>query len=178
MSQAAYARRREISRVAVHLRTTTKGGPIPVHGPQKLIDSDEADALWETTMTPAGAANARVAFETRHGVAEPPPPPLPPSGGVSGSQLAQARAAALVVDVQTKRLALEQRRGALISRDRAVLKAFAFARTLRDACLNWPARVGPQLAAHYDLDAADVTVYLEDHVRQLLTELASERVDF
>jgi len=32
---------------------------------------------------------------------------------------------ALVVDVQTKRLVLEQRRGAPISRDRATFKAFS-----------------------------------------------------
>ena len=54
-----------------------------------------------------------------------------------GAQIAQACAAALVVEVQTKRLALEQRRGALISRDRAVLKAFAFAGVLREESLAW-----------------------------------------
>jgi hypothetical protein len=52
------------------------------------------------------------------------------------------------------------------------------ARTMRDACLTWPARIGPQLAAAFELDAAAVTVYLETHVRDLLTELASERVAF
>jgi hypothetical protein len=62
---------------------------------------------------------------------------------VTGSQLAQARAAAIVVDVQTKRLALEQRRGTLISRDRAVMKAFSFSRMLRDRWLAWLAWVGP-----------------------------------
>jgi hypothetical protein len=40
-----------------------------------------------------------------------------------------------VADVQTKRLALEQRRGALISRDWAVMKAFSSARMLRNRWL-------------------------------------------
>jgi hypothetical protein len=84
---------------------------------------------------------------------------------------AQARAAALVVDVQTKRLTLEQRRGALISRDRAVLKTFAFARLLRDAWLAWPARIGPELAAQFGVDAGSLTVALEDAVRVHLAEL-------
>ena len=84
---------------------------------------------------------------------------------LTGSALAQARTAALVVDVQTKRLALEQRRGALISRDRAVLKAFAFARVLRDRWLAWPARIGPQIAAAFDLDAGAMTVVLEGYVQ-------------
>jgi hypothetical protein len=169
VTQAAYARHRGISRVSVHLRTTTKGGPVPVHGPRKLIDVAEADALWEATKAVNGWSPSSGA---------PGAPRGEPTGVVSGSQLAQARAAALVVDVQTKRLALEQRRGALISRDRAVLKAFAFARTLRDACLTWPARIGPQLAATFELDAAAVTVALEDHVRQLLVELAAQSVEF
>jgi len=73
---------------------------------------------------------------------------------------------------------LEQRRGALISRDRATLKAFAFARMVRDTRLTWPARVGPQLAATFELDATAVTLYLEDQVRQLVAELPSERVEF
>jgi hypothetical protein len=178
VSQRAYAKRRGISQAAVWKRTTAVGGPIPVHGPKKQLDPAEADALWEATMSPQGAA-PRIGAAAQSGnprstafSPEPPPP------GVTGGQLAQARAAALVVDVQTKRLTLEQRRGALISRDRAVLKAFSFARTLRDACLTWPARIGPQLAAKYDLDAALLTIDLEDHVHQLVSELASERCDF
>jgi hypothetical protein len=80
-----------------------------------------------------------------------------------------------VVAVQAKRLTLEQRRGTLISRERAVAQAFGFARTLRDRCLAWPARVGPLLAAEFDLDAPAVTVVLEGYVREHLEELASER---
>jgi len=53
ISQAAYARHRGISRVAVHLRTVTKGGPIPVHTAKKLIDPAEADALWDATKSRA-----------------------------------------------------------------------------------------------------------------------------
>jgi hypothetical protein len=61
MTQAAYARRCGLSRVAVHKRTMTKGGPIPVHGPKKLIDVAEADALWEATKSPQGAGGAEAA---------------------------------------------------------------------------------------------------------------------
>src|SRR5262245_7316112 len=122
-------------------------------------------------MAPNGVANTRATTgATRAGKGS--------ASGVTLSQLAQARAAALVVDVQTKRLLLDQRRAALVSRDRATLKAFSFARMVRDGCATWPARIGPQLAAAFDLDPAAVTVYLEDQVRQLLTELATERVEF
>jgi hypothetical protein len=68
--------------------------------------------------------------------------------------------------VQTKRLTLEQRRGALVSRDRAVLKAFTFARMMRDRWQTWPARVGPLVAAAFEIDATALTLMLEDQVRQ------------
>jgi hypothetical protein len=170
VSQRAYARQRGISQAAVWKRTMTAGGPVPVYGPKKLVDPAEADALWEATMSPQGAANARAASSSRRAGGPPP--------AVTGSQLAQARAAALVVDVQTKRLVLEQRRGALVSRDLATFKAFAYTRLIRDAWLAWPARIGPQLAATFDLDAATVTVMLEQYVRQQLEDLANERVEF
>src|SRR5262249_21929571 len=160
VSQRAFARPRGGSQNAVWERTAAAGGPIPVHGPRKLIDVAEADALWEPTKSPAGAS---------HGDG---------GGTLLGSDLARARAAALVVDVQTKRLALEQRRGALIARAKATAKAFSFARMLRDRWQAWPARVGPLLAAQFELDAGAVTVVLERMVREHLEELASERVEF
>jgi len=163
VTQASYARRRGISREAVRKRTVTAGGPIPVHGPRKLLDVAEADALWEATKSTAGASHTN-----GNGAA----------ASALGHQLAQARAPALVVDVQTKRLLLERTRGALISRDRAVLKCFAYTRVIRDSWLNWPARVGPLVAAAFDLDAGAVTVMLEGYVRDHLAELASESVDF
>jgi hypothetical protein len=170
VSQRAYARHRGISQAAVWKRTMIAGGPIPTHGPKKLIDVAEADALWDATMSSQGAGNvlARVAARGSTGTQQ----------GVLASELARARAAAVIVDVQTKRLALEQRRGALISRDRAVFKAFAFARMLRDTWLTWPARVGPQLAAAFDIDETALTVALEQHVREQLATLARERPEF
>ena len=54
VSQRAYARRRGGRQIAVWKRTTTAGGPIPVHGPRKRIDVAEADALWHATMSPSG----------------------------------------------------------------------------------------------------------------------------
>lgn len=51
VTQAEYARRRNVSREAVGKRTTTRGGPIPVHGARKLIDVAQADALWAPTIT-------------------------------------------------------------------------------------------------------------------------------
>lgn len=130
VSQREFARHRGVSQNAVWKRTTVAGGPIPVHGPKKLIDVAQADALWDATMSPQGAARAG-AEATRKRRAD------GSATAVPGDELARARAAALVLDVQTKKLVLEQRRGQLISRDRAVLRCFAFARMLRDTWLTW-----------------------------------------
>jgi hypothetical protein len=169
VSQADYARRRRISRQAVGKRIAD--GTIPVHGPKKLIDVAQADALWDATMSPQGAGRARAAAAARRSAQGAP-------AGASSDQLAQARAAALVLDVQTKRLNLEQRRGQLMSRDQAVLRAFAFARLIRDTLLTWPARAGPLLAAEFNLDATVFTVALERHIREQLVTLSRERPQF
>jgi len=82
-----------------------------------------------------------------------------------------------VVDVQIKRLALEQRWGAVISRDRALLRAFAFARLLRETFRTWPARVGPLIAAEYNVDATALDAHPRD-VSLRATRRARERPEF
>src|SRR5262245_33793710 len=148
LTQAQYAKHRRVSRVSVHRRTVTVGGPIPVHGRRKLIRVAEADALWEATKSNAGASHGN-----GNGAAAP----------STGASLAQARVAALGVEVELKRMALDERRGVLMSREVAIRKAFEFGRLWRDAWLSWPARVGPVIAAALDVDAGTMTVMLEGH---------------
>jgi hypothetical protein len=170
LSVRAYARHRGVSHVAV--LKALRSGRIVV-GADGAIDPAVADRTWQertAARMPPPAVSP-----------EPAPGALGVSGGAGVSDAGtyyRARAAALIVDVQTKRLALEQRRGALIAKDRAVLKAFSFARMLRDRWLAWPARVGPLLAAQFELDAGTVTVVVEGLVREHLEELASERCEF
>jgi hypothetical protein len=174
VSAREYARQRGISEGAVRKRTDRHGGPIPTHGPQKLIDVAEADALWEATMAPNGYATSR--FQNPADA----PPSEPPSRGIIGNTTAlwQARTAMLLTEAQLKRLQLEERRGLVVNRATALAKAFAFGRLFRDAWLAWPARVGPLLAAQFERDATAVTVALEGLVRERLEQLARERVAF
>jgi hypothetical protein len=48
----------------------------------------------------------------------------------------------------------------------------------RNAWLTWSPRVGPQLAAAFDVDPTAFTVALEGHVRQHLSDLTRERPEF
>ena len=84
----------------------------------------------------------------------------------------------LKADAARAELELRVRQGELLDRQQGQDTAFRFARMLRDRWQAWPSRVDPLLAATFDLDAAAVTVALENYVRDHLTELASESVEF
>jgi hypothetical protein len=162
----------------VRKRTVLRGGPIPTHGRAKQIDPDEADRLWHTTMSPAGASTSRF-----HG-----PPEAAAAADASAEAagaaflgnmqaLTQARTALLLTEAQIRRLRLEERRGALLDRRTTLAKFFTAVRAMRDAWLAWPARIGPELAADLGLDAPHVMIALELYVRRQLEELADARLD-
>ena len=59
----------------------------------------------------------------------------------------QARTANEVLKAQERRLRLQQMKGELVDRARAVALVFRLARDERDAWVNWPARVAAVMAA-------------------------------
>jgi hypothetical protein len=87
----------------------------------------------------------------------------------------QARTANEVLKAQERRLRLQQMKGELVDRTRAVAKVFRLARDERDAWVNWPARVAAMLAAELEVDPHQLHTVLERHVRDHLTELAEIR---
>jgi hypothetical protein len=109
----------------------------------------------------------------------------PVSGG--GMTFMQARTANEVLKAQERRLRLQQMKGELVDRAKAVAQVFRLAREERDAWVNWPARVAAMMAAELSAsgnDAAGETVQvdqhslhtvLERHVREHLAELAEIR---
>src|SRR5262245_26654165 len=117
VTQAEYARHRHISREAVGKRTATAGGPIPVHGPRRLIDVAEADAL--RTVTKAVHADA----------------------GASSAAYYEAKTARMVVDAKRAALEFRVREGQLVDRQAAERAAEQLLRRVRDSLLRWPARV-------------------------------------
>jgi hypothetical protein len=163
LSLRAFARTRGVTHQTVR-KAIARGRLVPL--PDGTIDAAAAEHTW-----PRGAPSAR------HDV-----PPAGPGASTPDAfdprALDRARWVKTTIEAQRARLELEHRRGALIDRDRATRKAFAYTRVIRDAWLAWPARVGPLLAAQFEADAAALTVALEDHVRTHLTELADERVEF
>jgi hypothetical protein len=105
----------------------------------------------------------------------------------AGMTFMQARTANEVLKAQERRLRLQQMKGELVDRAKAVAQVFRLAREERDAWVNWPARVAAMMAAELSAscsEAAGGTVevdqhrlhtVLERHVREHLAELAEVR---
>ena len=75
---------------------------------------------------------------------------LPAAGGMT---FLQARTANEVLKAQERRLRLQQLKGELVDRARAVSLVFRLAREERDAWGGWPARVAALMAAELGADA-------------------------
>ena len=87
----------------------------------------------------------------------------------------QARTANEVLKAQERRLRLQQMKGELVDRAKAVAQVFRLARDERDAWVNWPARVAAMIAAELEVDPHQLHTVLERHVREHLAELAEVR---
>jgi hypothetical protein len=80
----------------------------------------------------------------------------------------QARTANEVLKAQERRLRLQQKKGELVDRAKAVAQVFRLARDERDAWVNWPARVAAKGATPADTAAtsADAGVQAIDPRRR------------
>jgi hypothetical protein len=104
-----------------------------------------------------------------------------------GMTFMQARTANEVLKAQERRLRLQQMKGELVDRAKAVAQVFRLARDERDAWVNWPARVAAMMAAELSTSGSDAAggavqvdqhslhTVLERHVREHLAELAEIR---
>jgi hypothetical protein len=91
------------------------------------------------------------------------------SGGMT---YMQARTANEVLKAQERRLKLQQIKGELVDRAKAVAHVFRLARDERDAWINWPARAAAVIAAELQVDSHQLHTVLERQVREHLAELA------
>jgi hypothetical protein len=92
-----------------------------------------------------------------------------------GMTFMQARTANEVLKAQERRLRLQQMKGELVDRAKAVAQVFRLARDERDAWVNWPARVAAMMAAELEVDQHRLHTVLERRVREHLNELAEVR---
>jgi len=108
-------------------------------------------------------------------VAPPMAEPLPtPSAG--GSSFHNARTANEMLKAQERKLRLDERRGQLVEKARALMLVHRLAKEERDAILAWPARIAAELAAELGVDAHRLQTLMDTRLRQHLAERNDVRV--
>ena len=108
-------------------------------------------------------------------VAPPLPEPLPaPSAG--GSSFHNARTANEMLKAQERKLRLDERRGQLVEKARALMLVHRLAKEERDAILAWPARIAAELASELGVDAHRLQTLMDARLRQHLAERNDVRV--
>jgi hypothetical protein len=89
---------------------------------------------------------------------------------------ARLKVAQLALKVEAQRLALDESKGRLLDVATANATIDEIASTMRDALLNWPARVAGVIAAELNVEPHLLQTILQQHINELLTE-ASDRFD-
>jgi hypothetical protein len=96
--------------------------------------------------------------------------------GADATPYARLKVAQLALKVEAQRLALDEEKGRLLDAQSANAAIDEIAGAMRDALLNWPARVSGLIAADLGCDPHLVQTVLQQHVTDLLTE-AADRFD-
>jgi hypothetical protein len=126
----------------------------------------EPDGQWDIDKT------RRRLVET----ADPHRSPLAPGAGTDGTPFARRKVAQLALKVEAQRLALDESKGRLLDVAAANAAIDEIAGAMRDALLNWPARVAGVIAAELAVDPHLLQTILQQHITDLLTE-AADRFD-
>jgi hypothetical protein len=142
----------------------------------RLAASSDPARKTATIVAPVAAQPSPPSAPPRPAVVAPPmPEPLPtPSAG--GSSFHNARTANEMLKAQERKLRLDERRGQLVEKARALMLVHRLAKEERDAILAWPARIAAELAAELGVDAHRLQTLMDARLRQHLAERNDVRV--
>ncbi|WP_027285937.1 hypothetical protein [Rubritepida flocculans] len=115
--------------------------------------------------------------KTRRRLTETADPARPPKANkAEGTPYARLKVAQLALKVEAQRLALDENKRRLLDVAEANATIDEIAGAMRDALLNWPARVSGLIAAELGVDPHLLQTILQQHVTDLLSE-AADRFD-
>ena len=178
-SQREVARRLGISHTA--LQKAQRAGRI----------APEADGAWDVEKVRARLADSsdpvrKTATLVQPAVAAPRPASPPPVAAIppaadplpraAQNTFHDARTANEVLKAQERRLRLDERKGKLVDKARALLLVHRLAKEERDAILAWPARVAAEMAAELGVDAHRLQTMMDTRLREHLAARHDVRV--
>ncbi|WP_135470370.1 elements of external origin [Crenalkalicoccus roseus] len=136
--------------------------------------ADSSDPVRKTaTLAPTAPAASRLATPPPVAAMAPAADPLPRA---AQSTFHDARTANEVLKAQERRLRLDERKGKLVDKARALLLVHRLAKEERDAILAWPARVAAEMAAELGVDVHRLQTMMDTRLRQHLAERHDVRV--
>jgi hypothetical protein len=183
LSQAAYARHRQVSRAMVNKYLKTgkiPGSCLHTRKGKRLIDMDKADAALKENLDRVYNPNPKKPGTKNPGKkTSKPPSTIPPDApektaqaGTSDMTLARAQQIQAQYKAALLKLEFEERNGKLISLEQVETDFFNIGRRFRDAVLNIPDRVSAGLAS--DMDQHSIAMKLTEELTQALEELSRE----
>jgi hypothetical protein len=151
----------------------------------------EADGAWDVEKVRARLADSSDPVRKTATLA--PAPPTPPQPAAPPSVAAMppaadplpraaqntfhdARTANEVLKAQERRLRLDERKGKLVDKARALLLVHRLAKEERDAILAWPARVAAEMAAELGVDVHRLQTMMDTRLREHLAARHDVRV--
>lgn len=136
--------------------------------------ADSSDPVRKTAaLAPASPAASRPATPPPVAVMAPAADPLPRA---AQNTFHDARTANEVLKAQERRLRLDERKGKLVDKARALLLVHRLAKEERDAILAWPARVAAEMAAELGVDAHRLQTMMDTRLREHLAARHDVRV--
>lgn len=136
--------------------------------------ADSSDPVRKTaTLAPAPQVPTRAATPPPFAVAAAAPDPLPRA---AQNTFHDARTANEVLKAQERRLRLDERKGKLVDKARALLLVHRLAKEERDAILAWPARVAAEMAAELGVDVHRLQTMMDTRLREHLAARHDVRV--
>ncbi len=168
ITQAEYARRRDVSRQYIHRLVTQ--GKIPTDD-LKRIDPEIADAVLAQLSDPARRLN-EMPEETESAAEIYDQDPATEPAGSGHASFAKFRSAREAYQAKLAQMDYEERAGKLVRKEEIDREAFEAARLIRDRLLSLPQELAGTLVSM--TDEKEIIQYLRAKIRDALMDVSND----